>query len=173
MNALLYPGFDAGAAYSSAEAAVRHWFYCKGVRPDSDDVMEIVSRTVVKALEDFHKFDRSKSSFRTWISLRACHEACDCVCEPYGRKKVPIDSIKDWMAGYAPDPESVCIAEEYRSRLSAFRDTLGDADRQVFDLANDEGLKSGEIAARMGRTPNSVYSRLSRLRDREAAVLED
>jgi RNA polymerase sigma-70 factor (ECF subfamily) len=70
-------------------------------------------------------------------------------------------------------PEDAMRREDTRTLVRTFLDSLPDAQRRVFELADIEGLSGPEIAAIVACPLNSVYSRLRLARKRFHAFLRE
>ena len=65
-----------------------------------------------------------------------------------------------------PTPEQAVQRAQAAQLVADFLQTLPDAQREVFELVDIEGLRGPEVAQALGDNLNSVYSRLRLARDR-------
>ena len=70
-------------------------------------------------------------------------------------------------------PEDAMGREDTRALVRAFLDSLPEAQRRVFELADIEGCSGPEIAEMLDAPLNSVYSRLRLARKRFHAFLDE
>ncbi len=72
-----------------------------------------------------------------------------------------------------PTPEQAVERAQAAELVAAFLQTLPDAQREVFELVDIEGLRGPEVADVLGENLNSVYSRLRLARDRFRRFVAD
>lgn len=142
---------------------------------DAEDVLQEVLLLVIRKLDTF----RGESQLGTWLHRvtvnaalahrekrfnRQKHEVGDLIDEI--REKPPLTSVNRWSV--SPD-ETILAAEQHEIIESAIK-TLPEPFRDVFVLADVEGLPNSEIADMLGLSIPAVKSRLhrARLRMRDA-----
>ena len=143
------------------------------------------------------RFDPSKGSLSTWVSRIARNKFLDTVAKLYGKKKARHDEADEDLLSEIPDEdrqyvESLFVPVSPSNQEAWVDDHIGsnvdllaveaaihrlDKDgRVILDLTVD-GLKPGEIARLIGKTPGAVSTKLNRTRfkfakDNEALLRE-
>lgn len=142
----------------------------------SDAAREVYANFLLALHErDMHKlrvFDPDKGrAFSSWLGRLATNCAID-----YVRKVRPWTSIDD-VAGLepapTPDAHRLLVA---RRRLDVVRDAargLSARDRELLALAFHEALEPDAIAARMGVSVKTVYSKSHKIREKLRSALTD
>jgi RNA polymerase sigma-70 factor (ECF subfamily) len=127
-----------------------------GVPPGAiEDAVQDVFVVALRRLEDFE----GRSSVRTWLYSIARRVASD-VRRGAGRRGRRRAALAREPVGPAVSPQDAVRHREAVAHIEAFLDTLDDARREVFVLAELEGLSGPEIVGRTGAKLNTVYSRL-------------
>ena len=80
-------------------------------------------------------------------------------------------AISDSIPSEHPDALNAILSAEQSREMRRTIQKLSTADRHLLELAFLEGLKSPEIAARLGESPEGIRKRKSRLLERLRAVL--
>lgn len=112
---------------------------------------------------------RGEASPRTWM-LRVAHNVGIRHALRSGRAaEEPLEHEPD---GQPPRAEEALDRQRQRARLYAALRRLSPVDRELAAL-HLEGLSTAEIAEVLGITPTNVTTRLSRVRARLTALLED
>jgi RNA polymerase sigma-70 factor (ECF subfamily) len=142
-----------------------------GSAVDAEDVTQEVLLTVVRKLHTF----RGESSLGTWLhritvnaclafrrkrAVRAQHEIPDPLLQDFADDGQHAGSVRPWSQ---PADEQVMRAETQRLIEHAISE-LPEAYRDVYVLADVEGLPNAEIADLLGLNVPGVKSRLHRAR---------
>jgi RNA polymerase sigma-70 factor, ECF subfamily len=131
--------------------------------PHIDDAVQDVFMVVLTRAAEFE----GRSSLRTWIfgiALRVARAQR----RSRGRIEHDVHELEIEAQTPAPD-EQTEHAREVRL-LARLLESLDDAQREVFVLADIEGLTAPEIAEALGVKLNTVYSRLRLARQRFEAA---
>jgi RNA polymerase sigma-70 factor, ECF subfamily len=148
-----------------------------GLRAGSEDVKEIeASLSVELLLHDKAKlraFDPNRGArFGTWIAMLASHAAYDFLRrrrrEPRGDASV---SEEDLPAD-TPDPHGLCELGERARLVALLTSNFSAKDREFLELYFAEGLEPAEVAARMGISVKTVYSKKHKIQGRLEEILE-
>lgn len=146
-------------------------------RLGSDAVRE-VHATFLFSLQqrDMHKlrvFDAEKGrALSSWIGRLATNCAIDHVRKHARWVSVELDEEACDVTSRAPDPHAAMMG---RLRLEAVRAAvrgLTERDRELVELSFEECLPAEEIAARMGVSVKTVYSKSHKIREKLKTALE-
>jgi RNA polymerase sigma-70 factor (ECF subfamily) len=156
---------DAGAfslLYSRhLEAIYRHCLRRLGSREEAEDVTSLV---FIKALTSIGSFDPHRAPFRVWLFTIAHNALADAW---RGRPQPSLNTDELSIEDPAPTPERVLLDDEEVTEVRALLSKLTVDQAQVVELRL-AGLSGTEIAAVLGRAPNTVkvtqYRAYSRLR---------
>jgi RNA polymerase sigma-70 factor (ECF subfamily) len=148
---------------------VWRWAARLGVPQHSlDDAVQEVFLTVYGRLDDFE----GRSSLKSWIfaitfrvvrNFRRRRSS-----GPTGNDDAEVDSI----AGGGVHPEAAATQNEAMTLLQSILDSLDDEKREVFVMAELEGLNATEIGHLLGVSSNTVASRLRHAREEVRAAWE-
>jgi RNA polymerase sigma-70 factor (ECF subfamily) len=145
-----------------------------------EDIEDIVNTTCLNLVKDDFKklrtFDASRGyRLSSWMGLIATNTALDAL-----RRRDPghtsLDSLDDdgvplQVADPSAPPEGQMERrEQWRALLEAIQE-LPEADRRFLELYYDEELAPEQLAARLGITVNTVYSRKNKLREKLKKLL--
>jgi len=151
------------ALVTRAYPIVRRWALVRTGDPtEAEDLTQDVLVQVIRRLESY----RGTARFGTWLYALTRNAAIDRRRREERRVRVPTGPA--WVEELAPErPEPADEALD-RKRLGAlvrtfFRD-LPERQREVFDLADLQGLSSPEIAEMLGIEPVSVRAHLFKAR---------
>lgn len=147
-----------------------------GFLRSSEDVREIHASFCLELLANDKAKLRAFSADRgirlsTWLGMLASHAAYDFLRR---RRREPQrdEYDADSLVSDSPDPFILCELRE-RSRLveAAVRDFTA-KDREFLELYYGEGLEADQVAARMGISVKTVYSKKHKIQGRLEALLE-
>jgi len=143
---------------------------------DIEDIVNTVCLNLVK--DDFKKlrtFDASRGyRLSSWMGLIATNTALDAL-----RRRdpghAPLDAGDDGPSvqladGGATPGDALERREQWHALFAAIQ-SLPPADRRFLELYYDEELPPEELAARLGITVNTVYSRKNKLREKLKRIL--
>jgi RNA polymerase sigma-70 factor (ECF subfamily) len=149
--------------------ADRLYWYALG-RTASDAIADdVVSETMIAAIEGLRRFDPTKGSFASWLFTIAARRVAD---RERSHRRFWRAAMRWW---YPPEPlddsaEIVQRNDEARRVRQALADLSHD-DRELILLRYGAELTSQQIADILDLTPGAVRMRLSRLRERLAREL--
>ena len=148
---------------------VWRWAARLGVPQHSlDDVVQEVFLTLYGRLDDFE----GRSSLKSWVfgvtfgvvrNFRRRRSSA-----PAGDDGVEVDAI----AAEGVHPEATATQKEAITLLQSILDSLGDDKREVFVMAELEGLNATEIGHLLGVSSNTAASRLRHAREVVRAAWE-
>ena len=137
---------------------------------DAEDVTQDVLLQVVRKLDTF----RGESAFPTWLHRVTVNAALS-----HRRRQAVRDERRHSLdeqgeeaaatATHSPSPDDLLVDHETQQLIDRAIDSLPEAYRVVFLLADVEGLPNAVIADRLGMSLPAVKSRLHRAR----ALLRD
>jgi len=139
---------------------------------DAEDVTQDVLLQVVRKLPSF----RGEAAFPTWlhrvtVNAALSHRRRQASRQDHLRTNTAEDVPLDIPSAEGP-PEGVVLGAELRLLLAQAIDRLPPTYREVFLLADIEGLPNAEIADRLELTLAAVKSRLHRARAMLREALE-
>lgn len=157
---------DPDALRSLVEGAypmVRRWALIHtGDATDAEDLTQDVLVQVIQRLDTF----AGTSRFSTWLYTVTRNAATDRV-RGQARRSRRLDDPRTRMEvapGEADDPAAETDRGHIRSVITAFFEELPQRQREVFELAELQGLPSPEIAELLGIEPVSVRAHLFKAR---------
>ncbi len=158
------------------------------------DLEDIASACAEKACKSYDKYDPAKAKLSTWVT----NIAINCVKDEIDRKLRHLDTFRplatwtddtleeadfedfaDSCGGKVPEIREMLSEQEadreiqfkeFQAQLDEARASLGEKDIR-FERLMEMELKSGEIAAIVGCTPNAAYKRIHLIRQAMAARL--
>mgnify|MGYP002778149761 CR=1 FL=1 len=139
---------------------------------DAEDVTQDVLLQVVRKLPSF----RGDAAFPTWlhrvtVNAALTHRRRQATRQDHVRSAGGSDQPLEVPGGEGP-PEGIVLSAEMRLLMDQAISELPDAYRDVFLLADIEGLPNAEIADRLELTLPAVKSRLHRARGMLREALE-
>jgi len=146
-----------------AYPTVRRWALVQTGDPtEADDLTQDVLVHMIKRLDTF----TGASRFTTWLYTVTRNAALDRLrrSETRSRKLEDPRVHADLSPAVADDPATATDRSHLRTVLRAYFDELPERQREVFDLADLQGIPSPEIAERLGIEPVSVRANLFRAR---------
>ncbi len=117
-------------------------------------IEDVVQETFAQALESLGRFQwAGEDSFGRWLN----GIARNVILKAARTHSIPLQSGFEWdVAESGPSPSTVLRREERFDRLREALEALTPEQREVVLLSRIEGLKAKEIAARTGRSEDSV-----------------
>ena len=148
-----------------------------GMIATSEDVREIEASFSVELLaNDMAKLRAFQPErgvrFSTWIAMLASHTAYDFLRKKRREPRADVEYEAESVACEAPDPFSVCELMERTRLVEKLAEELTQKDREFLELYYAEGLEPTEVAARMGISVKTVYSKKHKIQGRLEALLE-
>jgi RNA polymerase sigma-70 factor (ECF subfamily) len=152
-----------GELVARAYPLVRRWALVRTGDPaDADDLAQDVLVLVLQRLDSFH----GSARFTTWLYSVTRNAASDRLRrqERGARARLGAATRASLAPDPAPDPDSSLDRDRLSGVIGAFFRELPPRQREVFDLADLQGLGAREIAARLGIEPVSVRAHLFKAR---------
>lgn len=147
----------------AAYPLVRRWSLVRTGDPaDADDLTQDVLVLMIQRLDTF----RGSSRFTTWLYALARNAATDRLRRERRRARFRDDPriVERTTADAEPGPEATADRDLLARMISDFFDELPERQREVFDLAELQGLPASEVAERLGIEPVSVRAHLFKAR---------
>jgi len=132
---------------------------------------DIVSETMVAALEGLSRFDPSRGSFAGWLFAIAARKLAD-----RGRCQGRVQRLVGRLRGAENvhgDVLEAVIRGEDAATVRRLLATLSERDRELVLLRYSAGLNSSEIAEALGMSSGAARVRLMRVLQRLASKLGD
>ncbi len=125
------------------------------------DAEEILQETNLRLWEQFEDYDRSRD-FAAWACTIASYQVLT-YWKKAGRSRLEysqqfIEAVSDELSQFSRESDA------RRSALERCLEGLGRTSRQLIDLSYGSGLTIREVAKQLGKTPDSVYKALGRIR---------
>jgi RNA polymerase sigma-70 factor (ECF subfamily) len=139
------------------------------ITQNREDAEEAVQDAFLKAYMKLDQFEE-KSSFSTWLTRIAVNESLGKLRKHRITKErwislaQPVEGIPLDVADWAPNPEQLYSATEFRAALIKGLESLSPALRVVFVLMDVTGLSGDETAEVLRLALSAVKSRLFRAR---------
>jgi RNA polymerase sigma-70 factor (ECF subfamily) len=148
-----------------------------GLGAGSEDVREIeASLSVELLLHDKAKlraFDPNRGArFGTWIAMLASHAAYDFLRRRRREPRGDASISEDDLASDTPDPHGLCELGERARLVATLTSGFSAKDREFLELYFAERLEPAEVAARMGISVKTVYSKKHKIQGRLEEILE-
>jgi RNA polymerase sigma-70 factor (ECF subfamily) len=135
---------------------------------------DVVQEVFSTAFRERHRFDPSRGSVSTWLTMLTHNKAVDLVRARHSRTR--LDRPEELAAAVADisigPADEVCRDDEGRSVRAALR-SLHNCEREVIVLAYFEGYTQSQIAALLAIPLGTVKSRSLRALRQLAALLEE
>jgi RNA polymerase sigma-70 factor, ECF subfamily len=142
----------------------------QNVTHDIDEAQDVVQETFLKAYLNLAQF-RKTARFSTWLVRIALNESLMRVRKPRISREVLAEDIQielenapSELRDWAPNPEELCSAVEFREILRDSLEKLTPILRVVFVLRDIEELSINETAEVLGLSTVTVRARLFRAR---------
>ncbi|MGF1467838.1 MAG: RNA polymerase sigma factor [Sandaracinaceae bacterium] len=128
--------------------------------PDTaaEDAAQEVFVVVHRKLATFE----GRSTVRTWLYGIARRVAKD--HRRAASRRMPVEELPSGLTGEGPGPDERLVRQEGARILEGLLDRLDPVKRETFILAELEEMTAPEIAAAMGTTTSTVYTRVSAAR---------
>jgi RNA polymerase sigma-70 factor (ECF subfamily) len=152
-----------GELVSRAYPLVRRWALVRTGDPvDADDLAQDVLVLTIQRLDSYH----GSARFTTWLYSVTRNAAADRLRRRERRLRAyrSVETRALLAPDPAPRPDTVGDRHRLRGVIGAFFHDLPPRQREVFDLAELQGLAANEIAARLGIEPVSVRAHLFKAR---------
>ncbi|MDY7099864.1 MAG: sigma-70 family RNA polymerase sigma factor [Actinomycetota bacterium] len=148
----------------------RLFAYARRRVPSDHAADDVVSETMVRALDKLPSFTWQGAGFDAWV-FGICRNV---VLEQHRRRgrEQPHDDV-DPSPGREPGPLDELVASEERDVLRAAFARLSPADREVLELRVVAGLSAEGAAEVLGRGPGAIRMAQSRALRRLESLLEE
>ena len=147
---------------SRVRSRIRDW--AARVVHDDDDADDVAQQVLLKLHLRLREFE-GRSRFTTWLYRMTLNTALN-------RRRIDrrraglLLRITPQSASIIPDADVRAESDRIAALVRACLDELSNRERQVFEMADLNGVPTGEIAARLNLEPVSVRAALSRARKR-------
>jgi len=124
---------------------------------------DLLMDVVLKAYENFHKFDPGKSSFKTWIFTLTHNHLVNYWRDSKKKKTTSLDQLEE--AGFsaaAISPEDKVSPRIESEKIQHVLSLMKDAEREIITLRYLEDLDYHEIAKIINKKEGAVRTNLSR-----------
>jgi RNA polymerase sigma-70 factor (ECF subfamily) len=141
-----------------------------------EDVREIYALFCLNLLaNDRHRlrsFDPLRGMrFGSWLGLIAVHSAYDYLRTVRRQPQGPcVDDIAD-LAAQAPEATDTCERREQAKQISRLVQELSERDREFMTLYFGQGLSPEAVAAKMGISIKTVYTKKHKIRSKLEALI--
>lgn len=150
------------ALYYRNRQAVAHLVYrYTGNYQDTEELLQEIFVKSFLALPDFEC--RPGASFFSWLLRIAVNTSINFARKR--RREKPSAELPAWSGDEAPrvdNPETACLASEFRALFAAGLERLSPRQRMIFTLKHFQGLSLEEIAAQMSCGAGSVRKQFHR-----------
>ena len=136
----------------------------------SDELKDQIQITAFKALEAWDRFDPSKASFSTWISVIARNTFYNEARKFWKRNRVSFDLVENF-GDYGQNPETLYIRGERGEAIMTVIESYQGTNRAILEGLAD-GKKPRHLAEELPLPVNSITIRSCRLRKEIAARLD-
>lgn len=142
----------------------------------AEDVHEIYALLCLNLLaNDRHRlrsFDPEKGMrLSSWFGLIAVHTAYDYLRSARRQPTGPcIDDVID-LAAQVPETSDACERKEQAHQIARLVSELSDRDREFMSLYFGQGLSPEEVAARMGISVKTVYTKKHKIRSKLESLI--
>ncbi len=127
-------------------------------RSAADDLFQEVT---VRAVREAGRF-ADAAHLRRWFHKVAKHRAIDHLRRVENRDRVLAADVVDLLGAEASDAGPGAVTGERCDALERCLGSLSPKCREVIELRYGEGLPGLEVAARLGRKPDTIYKMLAR-----------
>ena len=125
------------------------------------DAEDVVQEVFTQAWRQAGRYDASRASAAAWLLNMTRSRAIDRLRANKTRLRVSVDDDRVAVTPAAGhDQEQLAIGAERAARVRTALSRLGEAQRQVLDLAYFGGLTHGEIAARLDQPLGTIKTRI-------------
>ncbi len=137
-------------------------------RAAPEDLDDLVQRTLVKAFEQCHRFDRSRSG-ATWLLTLAAWEARSLRRDRWRANRRSAGAVPESLASGAADPESRAELRELLLAVEGCLDALSPVDRATLEahLMPGEGPAGATFRKRLERATRRFFTQWSREHGRD------
>ncbi|HKI97808.1 MAG TPA: sigma-70 family RNA polymerase sigma factor [bacterium] len=149
---------------------------CRRRGLSEDEAADVTQEVFIKAYRSLNRYQH-QNAFRTWL-YRVTENACIDHCRKRARDHAVVQAVPTSEEGDThefpsrePDPQAALEAAELRGQINAALAALAPILRDAFLLKEQEGLRYGQIAERLGCTLGTVKSRIYRARQELTARL--
>lgn len=141
-----------------------------------EDVREIYATFLFQLVaNDMHKlrsFDPARGNkLGTWLGMLAINAAYDYLrAMKRERNRAPMVEVET-ISSELPDPFEQCDRNQRAELLAELLTDFSEKDRELITLYFGEGLEPDEVAARMGISVKTVYSKKHKIKSRLETML--
>lgn len=135
---------------------------------DTETCEDIAQEVFMTAYKKLASFDRTRSSFSTWLFTIARNKSLNEL-----KKKKPLPISEPPEKSNPHNPSDNMAKKEFYDRLDKTLQALPSRQRQAFILAEFEKLPYTEIAQIEGTRLGTIKSRINRAKQKLRTALED
>ncbi len=135
---------------------------------DENEAWDVAQEAFVKAWRKLSEF-RGDAAFSTWVCGIAARGALDRIRV---RRNESADEVDDRTRSDRQGPSEVAEARSLASAISSAVENLPEAERAVFMLHEESGMKYREVCAALDIPIGTVMSRLHSARSRLRKILD-
>lgn len=141
-----------------------------------EDVREIYALFCLNLLANDRRrlrtYDPARGTrFRSWLGLLAVHSAYDYLRTVRRQPQGPcVDDIAE-LAAQVPDAPDTCERQQQAKQVARLVEELSERDREFMTLYFGQGLSPEVVAAKMGISIKTVYTKKHKIRSKLEALL--
>ncbi len=122
---------------------------------------DLLMDVVVKAYENFHKFDEKRASFKTWIFTLAHNHLVNYWRD--SKKTASLDAMEE--GGFSPATVEIDDETEQNlenEKIQKVLSKMKEGEKEIVTLRYIQDLEYSEIAKVLGKKPGAIRTKLSR-----------
>jgi RNA polymerase sigma-70 factor (ECF subfamily) len=137
--------------------------FIRTLLPQTSEAEDLLQKTCLIAWQKFDQFDET-TKFSTWACQIAYYEVKNYLRTKARDRHVFSDEVLDYLAQETPEEQDRLAAE--RAALHMCVQTLAADERELLSQAYTPDTTVQQIAVKLGRSANSLYKQLNRIRRR-------
>lgn len=140
---------------------------------DRAQAEDLLMDVVLKAYENFHKFDPEKGSFKTWIFTLAHNHLVNFWRDNKKKKTTSLDQLEEggFVAAIVAAEDSISPKIE-NEKIQHVLSLMKDGEREIITLRYLEDLDYGEIAKILHKREGAIRTGLSRALKRFSEIYQ-
>lgn len=143
-----------------------------GQRAVPEDIEDLVSEVFLQAYQQWHRFEPSKGSIKTYLATIAMRRAVDFV-RTY-KSSIPFEeATQESEEAVDTDPSELLLQDEDRKRILTAIDKLPLTDRKLILGRYFFGMSAKELGELHNLSVDAVHQRLHRLRKKLKQLLQE
>lgn len=139
---------------------------------DANDIYASFCLSLIQEKKRLRSYEPGRGTkLGSWLAMLAVHATYDYLRSLRRRPTgIPIENVLD-LAASVPAPEELCIEHQKNEVVARLLAELTEKDRQFMVLHFGQGLEPEQVAAAMGISVKTVYTKKHKLRGRLEAML--